>query len=90
MEVTPEMARAWLWDSRQDGCHLGRARDFARLMDAWKWDENDHRTAVKIKASNGPLRVTNGHHRLLAVLLLGRPVRMRVSFLEGATWPPAS
>lgn len=73
--VTPKVARNWLAHSKQERLNLRRVRDYAALMDQGVWKPSIHRdTPIHIDKN----KLKNGHHRLVAVLLYGKPVEMYV------------
>ena len=73
--VTPDMAREWLARSRQSRLVRSRVRAFARAMRDGEWDPDRHfRQPIGIS----PGRLSNGNHRLHAVVEHGEPVLMWV------------
>jgi hypothetical protein len=73
--VTPQMAREWIDKhgnplNRLGRINLGRARALSELMAAGRWEISGE---FAISFGRGGILI-NGHHRLHAVILHGRPV----------------
>ncbi len=73
--VTPDDARAWLARSRQPRLVRSRVDEFARRMRDGDWDPDRH---YRQPISVSPNRLSNGNHRLHAVVKYGEPALMWV------------
>lgn len=68
-------AREWIRVTGQHRADLRKVRRFLEIMERGEWDPELHQSAP-IKVHHNTLM--DGHHRIMAVLFLGRPVMMRI------------
>jgi hypothetical protein len=74
--ITPAQAARLLRTTIQPRVELSKILEYAAAMDAGRWKPDLHiNTPIKV-GRRGRLR--NGHHRIVAVLVHGRPVEFWV------------
>ena len=77
VSVTPALARAWIAHSHQRQIDLIKPRRYIADILSGQWVPEYHVDNPIIVRNNICL---NGHHRLIAVLMLGKPIVCYVEF----------
>jgi len=72
--VSPEMAREWLANSRNQPIKQDKLTNYLQDMENGNWKGGEEGRAVILDNNH----IRNGFHRLHAVVKLGRPVNLLV------------
>jgi hypothetical protein len=80
VELTPELARAWLVNATQEYVNMAKAHRFAHDIRDGNWFTS---VPTIITLSRGGVRLGNGHHRCHAVILADRSIPVRVRRIDG-------
>lgn len=77
VNIYPSLARAWILHSHQRKIDLIKPRRYIAEVLAGRWNPEFHRDNPIIVRNDICL---NGHHRLIAVLMLGKSIPCYVEF----------
>lgn len=75
--VTPEDARRWIRSSHQRSIDLLKSRKMLDDLAEGRWDPSLHERRPVI-VSEKKQTLADGHHRIMAVLMLGEPIPLMV------------
>jgi hypothetical protein len=80
-DVTPDQARRWIRRSHQRNTDLMKCRAMLDDVEGGRWDPARQEGKPVIVGAGGTV-VADGHHRLVTILMHGKPLPCEVEYRD--------